>query len=318
VLLFFIRRHTRTLTHTHLYALTGKREPQDYLCHCWIDDRLLIGTDTGDILLFENAEFRGVLETSPSDGKSIDSIVAYSKGFVCGCDEGALYVFQKDEKDVYKQTRSFQIDGNYVRILNLAISPSEDVVACTLENNQAFVLGLGNSDILKVEDMNFDPLVLPFHGGDRPGHMQITGLDVCVRKPFVVTTGADRSVRVWNYQVGSIALHLFYILYFLSMSYRIVRKLIIHPIHSFHVHTGRARWSAFASINRSLPSPCYQTLNSLFLASFFTTQARTLECMRVFNEQPHSVAFHPSGLHILVGFTDSLQLVNLLMDELRP
>ena len=30
---------------------------------------------------------------------------------------------------------------------------------------------------------------------------------------------------------------------------------------------------------------------------------RTIEVMKFFNEQPHSVAFHPSGLHILVGFT---------------
>jgi WD40 repeat protein len=218
----------------------GKREPQNYLCHCWVEDRILVGTDTGDVLVFENAEFRKVLETSPSDGKSIDSIAAFSKGFVAGCDEGILYVFERDEKEIYKQSKNFLIENNYVRIKNIAISPSEDNVVCTLENNQAFVLGLSNTDILKTEEMNFNPLALPFH------HLQITGLDVCLRKPLVVSCGLDRSVRVWNYL------------------------------------------------------------------------KQDIEVMKYFNEPPHSVAFHPSGLHIIVGFSDSLRLCNLLMDEIRP
>jgi len=87
-----------------------KREPQNYLCHCWIEDRvrcvahrlahnrsqILVGTDTGDILVFENADFKEVcdlfyrhrsdsclqvLVSSPQDGKSIDSICAFSKGY---------------------------------------------------------------------------------------------------------------------------------------------------------------------------------------------------------------------------------------------
>lgn len=217
----------------------GKREPQNYRGHTWVDDRILVGTDTGDILVFENADFRGVLESSPANGKSIDSIAAFSKGFVCGCEEGVLYVFERDDKEIYKQSKSFQIDGNYVRIKNLAISPSEDNVICTLENNQAFVLSLSNTDILKAEEMNFEPLSVPFH------FSAITGLDVCIRKPLIVTCGEDKSVRVWNY------------------------------------------------IERSL------------------------EIVKFFNEEPLSVAFHPSGVHILVGFSDSLRFINLLMDEMR-
>ena len=163
-----------------------------------------------------------VLETSPSDGKSIDSIAPYSKGFVCGCDEGVLYVFEREEKEIYKQSKSFQIDQNYVRILNISISPKEENVICTLENNQMFVLGLANTDILKTEEMQFEHLSLHFHHLQVPtfslpiSHFpifffvscfvyekifpfQITGLDVCLRKPFIVTCGMDRTVRVWNY-----------------------------------------------------------------------------------------------------------------------
>ncbi len=217
----------------------GKREPQNFLCHAWLDDRVLVGTDSGELLLFDNGDFHGVLPSSPANGKSIDSIAAYSKGFVCGCDEGVLHVFERDEKEAYKRSKSFQIESNLVRIKNLAIAPSEDNVACTLENNQAFVFSLSNTDILKAEDMNFEPLAVSFHVG------AITGLDVCTRKPLMITCGSDRSVRLWNYV------------------------------------------------------------------------ERTLELVKYFQDEPLTVAFHPSGLHLLVGFADCLAFLNLLMDEMR-
>lgn len=128
--------HIENLDFKWIPVSLGKREPQNYLCHCWLDEQIVVGTDTGDILLFDNAEFQGVLESSPSDGKSIDCITAFSKGFICGCDEGVIYIFERDEKEFFKRTKSFQIDNNYVRVRNIAISPSEDNITCTLENNQ--------------------------------------------------------------------------------------------------------------------------------------------------------------------------------------
>jgi len=63
----------------------GKREPQGYLCHAWMsEDRVIVATDAGDLLLLEAGELKSALTAAPADGASIDSIVAYSKGFVCG------------------------------------------------------------------------------------------------------------------------------------------------------------------------------------------------------------------------------------------
>ena len=39
----------------------------------------------------------------------------------------------------------------------------------------------------------FSVFSYPFHSGS------VTGVDVCQRKPLVVTCGTDRSIRVWNY-----------------------------------------------------------------------------------------------------------------------
>jgi WD40 repeat protein len=245
-------------------------EARNYTCHCWVEERVLVGTDTGDILLYENAEFLGALESSPSDGKSIDCVTPFSRGFVAGSDEGVLYVFECDDREYYRLTKSFQIDNNYVRIKSIAIAPGEDKLACTLENNQSFMLSLGLGlaspssappvpgvssaiggagsapgatggalDLFKSEDVHFEQLTAPCH------FQAVLGMDVCARKPLLLTCGLDRSVRVWNY---------------------------------------------------------------------FT---RTLQVLQFFSEQPLSVAFHPSGLQLVVGFADCVRLFALLLDELR-
>ena len=38
----------------------------------------------------------------------------------------------------------------------------------------------------------------------------------------------------------------------------------------------------------------------------------------MFQEEAYSVALHPSGLYVLVGFSDKLRLMNLLIDDIRP
>lgn len=38
---------------------------------------------------------------------------------------------------------------------------------------------------------------------------------------------------------------------------------------------------------------------------------------KTFHEEPHSIALHPSGLYVLVGFSDMLRLMSLLMEDMR-
>ncbi|MDB9925025.1 hypothetical protein OAD67_02060 [bacterium] len=43
----------------------------------------------------------------------------------------------------------------------------------------------------------------------------------------------------------------------------------------------------------------------------------TSEVEKEFTEEALSISFHPSGLHVLVGFADKLRLCNLLVDDIR-
>ncbi len=43
----------------------------------------------------------------------------------------------------------------------------------------------------------------------------------------------------------------------------------------------------------------------------------SLELCKTFAERPCSIALHPSGWHVVIGFADRLKVCNVLMDELR-
>lgn len=242
------------------------RAIEDYTCHAWVGAhgqlagaarRLVVGTIDGQLLLLENSHLRGTLRTTLeidseaalatrlnasafSAPRSIESIQPYSNGFVVGCDSGVIKTYVLDEGDSYSLARSFHIDEHQkAKVKSIGVSPSDEHLVCFTEDQQSYVLRNFHTDVLKSEDMRFEPLSVNFHTGP------ITGLDVCVRKPIVVTCGQDKTIRVWNY------------------------------------------------------------LN------------KTLDLKAEFQEVPQCIALHPSGLHVLVGFTDKLRLMNLLMDDIR-
>ena len=41
---------------------------------------------------------------------------------------------------------------------------------------------------------------------------------------------------------------------------------------------------------------------------------KTCVMCRWFNEEAYSIAFHPSGFHLIIGQSDKLRLMNLLME----
>jgi len=121
----------------------------------------------------------------------------------------------------------------------MSVSPSEENLAISLQNHQVFNVPFSSTEFAKSEECSFEPLFQPFHS------KEITGLDVCVRKPLIVTCSTDKSVRIWNYL------------------------------------------------------------------------DKTLEQWKEFHEEAMSIAFHPSGFFVLVGFQDKLRLMNVLMDDIR-
>jgi len=246
--------------------LLGQMEPRNFTSHLWLnDDRIVLGTSQGELLLFEGGEFITVLACSPNDSCSINCMANLSNGFIAGSSAGNIRVFMNTDSDhgyfrLAKETCVNEVSSNRniiansgllgttiqdEDVLSIAVSPSEESAVVSLKSQQLILLTLQNNNVLKQSSIETMLLCDSFH---RPGETQgavITGMDVCVRKPLLVTCGLDKTVRLWNYLE-----------------------------------------------NQS-------------------------DLVKIFSEEAHSVSFHPSGLHLVVGFTDKLRFLNVLMDDLR-
>ncbi|KAG5482609.1 hypothetical protein CUR178_05752 [Leishmania enriettii] len=251
-------------TEGHLFPTSGGVEAHDvhYLAHTWLieeESRLIVSTDNGDLLLFEQQQYRHPLPLSPSDGIPITALASYTKGFVCGGDMGLITLFERTlSKEMYRKVRTFRFadEGKYGAITDLTTSskigaevpiiraftfsppPAEELLAFLTSTKQIYSLNVPNADFTKAEDMVFQPVGQPFHTGG------IVSVDTCVQRPLVATAGRDGSVFLWN------------------------------------------------------------------------SITNVVEMRNFFHEEIVSMAMHPSGLHMIIAFTDSLRLFNIYQKEL--
>ncbi|XP_058487898.1 cilia- and flagella-associated protein 57 [Solea solea] len=251
-----------------------KVESISFLCHTWMTaERVVAGTDTGRLLVFESGDLRREISTSykalheqpdrqigtrmikdpdmdkASPASPITAILSYSKGFVCSVGLGTVCLFEKTEEDSYRRSREIKIPpdphsdevttAERQEVDTMCISPAEETLAISTDQGQLYSISLSSVDISKEEQPHFEFLSQSFHC------KSITGLSVCLWKPLAATSSLDRSVRIWNYET------------------------------------------------------------------------KVLELYKGFQEEAHSVALHPSGLFILVGFSDKLRLMNLVLDDIR-
>ncbi|CAH8509372.1 unnamed protein product [Schistosoma turkestanicum] len=296
----------------------NKLEPQNFNCHTWISgEKMVLGTDDGRWILVENGESKLEYDISTISEKhesseekkdnlhnpnSIVAIVSTSKGLAVGCSSGYVYWFenmaadhsrqshQQDQRGKHEKssttdqktttttttttsssskhdfqflgsirlphdsTMSKDSDANSQQtITQLQVNPSEDLLVAATNTHQLYQFNLNNIDTSAKttttnklqesktthETMTFNMLSQSFHYG------QILNMDVCIRKPLIVTCATDKTVRIWNFETND------------------------------------------------------------------------LELTKSFVEEVYSVALHPTGLFLLVGFSDKLRLMNILLDDLR-
>eukprot|EP01035_Chromulina_nebulosa_P020040 gene20040-26020_t len=183
--------------------------------HCWLPtDRLVISTEIGELLLFENLEYRTMIYPTNNDDKhkSISCIISTSRGFLTGGRDGEIQSFErKDEtKEYYHRDDVYNLPNNNSNILVMTIG-SDDTLVCATESQQLLYISISNlynlNNQLTIADnkpsnnsknQHFEYLLTSFHAPSLTGDASITGIDVALWRPLVVTCGKDNSVRLWN------------------------------------------------------------------------------------------------------------------------
>eukprot|EP00831_Metopus_contortus_P042287 TRINITY_DN3343_c0_g1_i1.p1 TRINITY_DN3343_c0_g1~~TRINITY_DN3343_c0_g1_i1.p1 ORF type:complete len:1270 (-),score=308.03 TRINITY_DN3343_c0_g1_i1:73-3882(-) len=188
--------------------ITAKENPGSthYTAIAWDGGKFYITTNQGEILQLDNKSCKGILDCSPKDGLSIEHIIAVKKGLVTGGENNSLNFFSLESEGSSKTivtrnpsrpiTISSQLpEVGTSRIRSLTISPNEQWLIITLENNQIIKaeLSFSNIDHIKFEYLHYNA-----HSA------AINGLDVCVKKQLVATSSTDKSVRIWDYEHKSL------------------------------------------------------------------------------------------------------------------
>ncbi|KAF7208966.1 cilia- and flagella-associated protein 57 isoform X1 [Nothobranchius furzeri] len=75
--------------------------------------------------------------------------------------------------------------------------------------------------------------------------------------------------------------------------------------------------SAITGLSTCILKPLVATCSLDRSVRIWNYETKELELYREFQEEAYSVALHPTGLFVLVGFSDKLRLMNLVLDDIR-
>ncbi|KAG9413957.1 Cilia- and flagella-associated protein 57 [Aphanomyces cochlioides] len=183
------------------------REQEHFVDHVWVRDYLVTVSEVGTLLTFRCTEDARVelihstrlnqMSVNLASGK-VETIAASTKGFVLAGTEGMFGVFEfsDDPKDPFILIRA--LSAGEMTIESVAISPNcENVVAYT-SSQRLVTLSMGAIDVVQDGHADFHD-VIP--NGTHCG--SILTFDLSLQKPIVVTCGADKTIRSWNYLLST-------------------------------------------------------------------------------------------------------------------
>ncbi|XP_030679044.1 cilia- and flagella-associated protein 57 [Nomascus leucogenys] len=269
-------------------------EPQNYLAHTWVaDDKIVVGTDTGKLFLFESGDQRwetSIKVKEPTDGsKSLDVIQ----------ESESLIEFPPVSSPLpsYEQMVAASSHSQMSMPQVFAIAAYSKGFACSAGPGRVLLFEKMEEKDLYRESREIRIPVDPQSNDPSQSDKQDI-LCLCF-SPSEETLVASTSKN----QLYSITMSLTEI----SKGEPAHFEYLMYPLHSAPI-TGlatciRKPLIATCSLDRSIRLWNYET--------------NTLELFKEYQEEAYSISLHPSGHFIVVGFADKLRLMNLLIDDIR-
>jgi len=170
-------------------------------CHCWLthaEHRTVAGTSSGKLLLYEACQYACPLEIEVEG--AVTAVASLARGLVCGSSLGTAHVFGPGAQGSLATLFAphFAVTVSTSPIVALSNRPDEGLSACVTKDRQCFSFPLADA---AGATRPAPSLLVPAHFSGA-----ITGLDLCARKPLVITCGEDKTVRTWNYVTRALEL----------------------------------------------------------------------------------------------------------------
>jgi hypothetical protein len=133
--------------------LSFRRDGTNFVSHCWLydEEKLIVSTEAGEILMFENLEYRAQLfptgDESPEDVRPVLCLTPTARGFAMGTTLGEIRFFEKNPdvkaaisyvvEDAFRIPQSScgsavtaNVPGG-ISVTNMVMGPDESIVCTT-------------------------------------------------------------------------------------------------------------------------------------------------------------------------------------------
>ncbi|XP_056146428.1 cilia- and flagella-associated protein 57-like [Lampris incognitus] len=254
------------------------------LCHTWItEEQVIAGTDTGRLLVFESGDLRREIDIDTKP------VLQDSDRKVNGK--------KREEMQAEETTEVIMMEGGWSAPRITAILSYSMGFACSVGPGIVSLFGKTEKkdSYRKTKEIRIpqDPCsIKPSHAE----HQEIT--TICISpSEETLAVSTDRG-QLYSVTLSSTET---------SKDEQAHFEFLSCSFHS----------KPITGLSICIRKPLIATSSRDHSVRIWNFETNVLELYKEFQEEAYSVALHPSGLFILVGFSDKLRLMNLLIDDIR-
>ncbi|XP_012872235.1 PREDICTED: cilia- and flagella-associated protein 57 [Dipodomys ordii] len=269
-------------------------EPQNYLAHAWIaEEKIIVGTDTGKLLLFESGDQRwetSIMVKDTDDGSKSLEIIHESE---------SLIEFPPISSPVpsFEQVTTTASHNQLPMPQVFAIATYSKGFACSAGPGRVLLFEKVEEKDSYRESREIRIPIDPQSNDPSQSDKQDI-LCMCFspsEETLIASTGKNQ-------------------LYSITMSLTEISKgepahfeYLMYPLHS----------ASITSLSTCIRKPLIATCSLDRSVRIWNYESNTLELFKEYQEEAYTISLHPSGHFIVVGFADKLRLMNLLIDDIR-
>ncbi|XP_004484496.1 cilia- and flagella-associated protein 57 isoform X1 [Dasypus novemcinctus] len=269
-------------------------EPQNYLSHAWVsDDKIIVGTDTGKLFLFESGDQRwetNIMVKEPTNELKNLEVIQESE---------SLIEFPPISSPVpsFEQIVKTSSHGHLSLPQVFAIAVYSKGFACSAGPGRVLLFEkMEDKDFYRESREIWIPMDLQSSDPSQSDKQDI--LCMCF-SPSEETLIASTS----KHQLYSITMSLTEI----SKGEPAHFEYLMYPLHS----------AAITGLATCIRKPLIATCSLDRSIRIWNYESNTLELYKEYQEEAYTISLHPSGHFVVVGFADKLRLMNLLIDDIR-
>ncbi|CAH8577208.1 unnamed protein product [Schistosoma haematobium] len=301
----------------------NKVEPRNFLCHTWIDgEKIAAGTDDGRWILVENGESKSEYNISAINEKigayqeskdiiqtktSITSLASTSKGLIVATSSGIVYWFEHITTDKLHQQSQQHSDKHHVKH-DKPITTTTTITTTTGTTNQS---NISFKDEYQFISSIYVPQDLIINNeSDLNINQMIIQLQINPSEDLLII--ATNTHQLYQFNLNNIDTNINNSNSNMNKELPVLNETLKFIPVSQSFHNGQ-----IIGMDVCIRKPLIATCSTDRTVRIWNFETNDLELIKQFAEEVFSVALHPTGLFILVGFSDKLRLMNILLDDLR-